>query len=125
MKPTRGSGNEREHGVEHPDSRTQDRADGDLLAGDAAPGRSLERRLDLDLLVGEILGRLVRQKQGELVHELTKHLRRRGDVTQEPELVLHQRVQHLGDLGGRCRFEVGLWFPRRQSPKDGKAFLPG
>ena len=71
---------ERKHGVEHPDSRTQDRADGDLLAGDAAPGSPLERRLDLDLLVREILRGLVREEQRELVHELSEHLRRRRDV---------------------------------------------
>ena len=50
---------EREHGVEHAHPGAQDRADGDLLARDPPRGHVLERRLDLDLLVGEVLRRLV------------------------------------------------------------------
>ena len=64
MKPTR-TGNQREHGVEHPDTRAQDRADRDLLARDASRRGHLERRLDLDLLVCEVLGRLVSQQKRE------------------------------------------------------------
>ena len=93
MKPTRAPGHEREHGVEHPHSRAQDRADRDLLAGDPPRRRALERRLDLDLLVGQVLRRLVGQEQRELVDELAEHLRRRRDVAQEPELVLDERMQ--------------------------------
>ena len=45
---------QREHAVEHPHPRAQDRADGDLLAADPAAVHPLERRLDLDRLVGEV-----------------------------------------------------------------------
>ena len=60
--------------------------------------RLLERRLDLDLLVGEALRRLVRQEQRQLVDELPEHLRRRRHVAQQPELVPDERVLHLGDV---------------------------
>ena len=103
MKPTRAPGHEREHGVEHAHPRAQDRAHGDLLAGDPPRGHALERRLDLDLLVGEVLRRLVGEEQRELVHELAEHLRRRRDVAQEAELVLDERVRDLGDEAGRRR----------------------
>ena len=53
----------------------------------------LERRLDLDLLVGEVLRRLVREQQRQLVDELAELLRRRRDVAQQPELVLDERVR--------------------------------
>ena len=61
---------------------------------------ALERRLDLDLLVGEVLRRLVGEQQRQLVDELAEHLRRRRDVAQQPELVLDERVRDLGDRAG-------------------------
>ena len=91
---------EREHRVEHAHARTQDRADGDLLARDPSGGRVLERRLDLDRLVGEALRRLVGEEQRELVDELAEHLRRRRDVAQQAELVLDERMRDLGDEAG-------------------------
>ena len=60
----------------------------------------LERGLDLDLLVGEVLRRLVRQEQRQLVDELAEHLRRRRDVPQQPELVLDERMRHFRDRSG-------------------------
>ena len=92
MKPDARAGHEREHGVEHPHPGAQDRADRDLLARDPPRGRALERRLDLDLLVGQVLRRLVREEERELVHELPEHLRRRRDVPEQAELVLHERM---------------------------------
>src|SRR5205823_2742286 len=86
-----------ENGVEHPDAGAQDRTDGDLLAGDPSRGRALHGRLDLDLLVREILRRLVGQKERELVDELPELLGRRRDVAQEAELVLDERVVDLDD----------------------------
>ena len=100
MKPTRAPGNEREHRVEHPHARAQDRADGDLLPGDPPRRRVLERRLDLDRLVGEALRRLVGEEQRELVDELAEHLRRGRDVAQQAELVLDERMPDLGDEAG-------------------------
>ena len=97
MKPTRAPGISDEDAVEHPDARAQDRADGDLLPRDPARRHLLERRLDLDLLVGEVLRRLVREQERELVDELPEHLRRRRDVAQEAELVLDERVIDLDD----------------------------
>ena len=47
------TGDQREHAVEHPHPGAQDRADRDLLAADPARAHPLERRLDLDLLVGQ------------------------------------------------------------------------
>ena len=75
MKPTRALGDEREHAVEHPDARAQDRADGDLLAGDPLRRHALERRLDLDLLGGEVLRRLVGEEERQLVDQLAEVLR--------------------------------------------------
>ena len=88
---------QREHGVEHAHARAQDRADGDLLARDPPRGHPLERRLDLDLLVGEVLRRLVGEQERQLVDELAEHLRRRRHVAQQAELVLDERVRDLGD----------------------------
>ncbi len=98
---------EREHGVEHPHPGAEDRAHRDLLARDPSRGRVLERGLDLDLLVREVLRRLVREEQRQLVHELPEHLRRRGDVAQEAELVLDERVSDLRDSPGAGSGEMG------------------
>src|SRR5919106_123816 len=106
-EPDAGARDERQHGVEHADPGAQDRADGDLLPGDPAGGHVLERRLDLDLLVRQVLRRLVDEEQRQLVHELPEHLRRRRDVAQEPELVLDERMRDLGDLSGRGRVQIG------------------
>ena len=120
------AGNEREHRVEHAHAGAQDRAHGDLLARDPPRGHPLERRLDLDLLVGEVLRRLVGQEQRELVHELTEHLRRRRDVAQQPELVLHERMRDLGHeararrVEFRARVHVASY-----RPNSGKAAIPG
>src|SRR4029079_1509321 len=81
-------GDEAENAVEHSEPRAQDRAHRHLLAGDPLNRRSLERRLDLDLLRGETLRRLVREEERDLVHELAKEMRRRGVVGQHPALVL-------------------------------------
>jgi hypothetical protein len=99
-EPDARAGDERKHRVKHPDPRAQDRAHRDLLARDAARRGHLERRLDLDLLVREVLGGLVGEEQRELVHELAEHLRGRRHVPQQPELVLNQRMSHFGHRSG-------------------------
>ena len=86
-----GDGDQREDAVEHPDAGAQDRADGDLLAGDALGARPLERRLDVDLLEVHVLRRLVGQEQRQLVDEPAEHLGVGVHVPQQPELVPDER----------------------------------
>ena len=83
---------EREHAVEHADARAQHRADRHLLAGDALRGHRLERRLDLVVLGREVLRRLVREEQRDLVRELAEVDGRRLLVAQVAELVLDERM---------------------------------
>ena len=107
MNPTRAPGTSESTASSMPTAGAEDRADGDLLARDAPGGRVLERRLDLDLFVREVLRRLVGEEERQLVHELAEHLRRRRDVAKQPELVLDQRMRNYGrpgrsrQLGGR------------------------
>ena len=88
---------QRQHAVEHPEPRAQDRAHGDLLAGDARERLHLERRLDVDVLGREILRRLVGEEQRDLLDELAEVDGRRVLVPQVRQLVLDERVSDLGD----------------------------
>jgi hypothetical protein len=83
---------EREDAVEHADARTQHGAHGDLLAGDALRRHRLERRLDLVVLGGKLLRRLVREQERDLVRELAEVDGRRLLVPQVAELVLDERM---------------------------------
>jgi hypothetical protein len=96
-----GARDQAEDAVEHSEPRAQDRADRHLLAGDPLNGRPLERRLDLDLLRGESLRRLVREEERDLVHELAEEMRRRRVVAQHSQLVLDQWVVDDHELFGR------------------------
>jgi hypothetical protein len=90
------TGDQRERPLEHAHARPQHRADGDLLAGDARRVHPLERRLDLDVLDREVLRRLVRQQERDLLDELAEVDRRRVLVPQVRELVLDERVRDVG-----------------------------
>jgi hypothetical protein len=83
---------QRQRPFQHAHACTQDRADRDLLARDALGPHHLERRLDLDRLGGEVLGRLVGQEQRELVDELPEVDGGRVLVAEVRELVLDQRM---------------------------------
>src|SRR5439155_25126803 len=78
----------------------QDRTHGDLLAADAREATNLERGLNLDVLRRQVLRRLVRQQQRDLVHQLAEVDRRRVPVAQVRQLVLDERVLDLDDDAG-------------------------
>ncbi len=58
---------------------------------------ALERRRDLHLLRGQVLRRLVRQQQRQLVDEPAEVGRRRALVAQQAELVLREGMADLSD----------------------------
>ena len=91
------AGDQRQHAVEHPEAGAEDRADRDLLSGDARERRALERRLDLDVLRRQVLRRLVGEEQRHFLDELAEVDRRGVLVSQVRELVLDERVPDLGD----------------------------
>ena len=91
------AGDQRQHAVEHPEPGAEDRADGDLLAGDARERAQLERRLDVDVLGRQILRRLVGEEQGDLLDQAPEVHGRRVLVAQVRELVLDERVVDLDD----------------------------
>ena len=88
---------ERQHAVEHPHSRAQDRADRDLLPRDPLRRHGLERRFDLRAFGGHVLRRLVREEERDLVRELAEVDGRRLLVAQVAELVLDQRMADDGE----------------------------
>src|SRR5438132_1315927 len=78
----------------------------------------LERRLDLDILRGEILRRLVGQEQCDLVDELAEVDGRRVLVAKVRELVLDERVLDLDDVlrpGFRRRRHAAYFVQPRKS----------
>ena len=98
MKPTRAPGISESTPSSIPTPARRIGQTATFLPRDPPRAHPLERRLDLDLLVGERLRRLVGEEERQLVDELTEHLRRRRDVAQEAELVPNERMVDLDDV---------------------------
>ncbi|GAA1916372.1 hypothetical protein GCM10009775_06050 [Microbacterium aoyamense] len=91
-EPDLGGGEQFDHSLEHPETRTEDRNDERARLADLDARRGRDRRLDLDRLDTHVPRRLVREQRHELLGQLTEHGRRRALVAQDRELVGDERV---------------------------------
>ena len=94
-----GGRDEVEDSVHHAEAGTEDGDDGDLLAGKVLAGALFERRLDLHGLELEVAGGLVALEQRELANEVAELLCAGLLVSQDRELVLHERVVDHREAG--------------------------
>ena len=92
-------GDQRHHIVHHAQTRTQDRHDGQLLAGQHTALGHGHGGLYLHLFGGQVPGSLVAHQACDLTHQLTEFLNAGVAAAQDSQLVLDQRMIKNMNIG--------------------------
>ena len=81
-----------DHSVHHAEAGAEDGDDGELLAGYVVAGGRTHRGLYLDLLEGQVAGRLIAHQHSDLADELAEGFGPRVLIAQDGQLVLDEGV---------------------------------